>query len=85
MFFFKNLISGVDDPALDPADGANGGREDDEDDGEGQQGEEQQLHGEREAREKWGGFRLRIFHQVWMGETQIGADLNKALVRSISI
>ena len=37
---FKNLISGVDDPALDPTDGADGGGEDDEDDGEGEQGEE---------------------------------------------
>ena len=38
---FNDLISGVDDPALDPTDGADGGGEDDEDDGEGEQGEEQ--------------------------------------------
>ena len=68
---FKNLISGVDDPALDPADSANRGGEDDEDDGEGEQGEEQQLHGEGEARQDWGGLGLRIFHQVWMGETKL--------------
>ena len=68
---FKDLISGVDDPALDPTDGADGGGEDDEDDGEGEEGEEQQLHGEGETREEWGGLRLRIFHQVWMGETKL--------------
>ena len=61
---FKNLISGVNDPALNPTDGANGGGEDDEDDGEGEEGEEQQLHGEGEAREDWGGLRLRIFNQI---------------------
>ena len=48
---FKNLISGVNDPALNPTDGANGGGEDDEDDGKGQQGEEQKLHGEGDAGE----------------------------------
>ena len=64
LVFFKNLISGVDDPALNPTDGANGGGEDDEDDGEGEEGEEQQLHGEGETGEEWGGLRLRIFHQI---------------------
>ena len=61
---FKDLISGVDDPALDPTDGADGGGEDDEDDGEGEQGEEQQLHREGEAGEEGGGLGLWIFHQV---------------------
>ena len=61
---FKNLISCVDDSALNPTDGANGGGEDDEDDGEGEEGEEQQLHGEGETGEEWGGLRLRIFHQI---------------------
>ena len=63
--FFKNLISCVNDPALNPADCTDRGLEDDEDDGEGEEGEEEELHGERDAREERGlGLGLRILHQV---------------------
>ena len=72
LVFFKNLISGVDDPALNPADCTDRGWEDDEDDGEGEEGEEEELHGERDAREERGlGLGLRILRQVWWGELKL--------------